>query len=163
MMGNGTPGLVGILTLALIGGALSFACSSPDSSSKTPLVVCTAGEKGCPDEKRGNTPKQGTSTGTSGGPSGAPSAPSDDVKDDTKDETKDETKATPEGSDGGAEPVEAGPPPLGAVCTELNTCCQQLKDQGYDPATCEGIVETRNENACSLQKKQYTDYGDCTL
>lgn len=156
MTGNGTQGVVGILALALLGGALSFACSSPDSSSKTPLVVCTAGEKGCPDEKRGNTPKQGT--GTSGGPSGAPTVPAD-----TKDDTKDETKATPADSDGGVEPVEAGAPPLGAVCTELKTCCQQLKDQGYDPATCEGIVETRNENACSLQKKQYTDYGDCTL
>lgn len=159
MTGNGTQGIVGILTLALLAGALSFACSAPDSSSKTPLVVCTAGEKGCPDEKRGNTPKQGTSTGTSGGPSGAPTAPSDDAKDGTKDETK----ATPEGSDAGVEPVEAGTPPLGAVCTELKACCQQLKDQGYDPATCDGIVETRNENACSLQKKQYTDYGDCTL
>ncbi|MBX3204072.1 MAG: hypothetical protein KF764_03335 [Labilithrix sp.] len=143
MMGARTLGLLGVVAGTLF-GAGAIGCSAPPSSS-TPLLVCEAGEDGCPSDKT-KTPKQATSKKPSDddGPSGSP-APASTPDDD--------------------EAADAGPaadPEPGPICTKLKGCCDQLKAAGYSDATCLEIVGTKSENACSLQHKQYRDYGDCT-
>ncbi|MDF2696189.1 MAG: hypothetical protein K0S65_4572, partial [Labilithrix sp.] len=71
--------------------------------------------------------------------------------------TEDDVPADPD-ADAGPEPT----PQPGPICTKLKGCCDQLKAAGYSDATCLEIVDTLSENACSLQHKQYKDFGDCT-
>ena len=147
--------------LALVMGGLAagvFACSAPPPQKAT-LLVCEAGENGCPSEK----PKSSKQTskkkdsddedGPSGAPAPAPSSPTD------------EEQAAP-APDADADPDPDPPPPPdpapGPICTKLKGCCDQLKAAGYSDATCLEIVGTKSENACSLQHKSYKDFGDCT-
>ena len=138
------------LLLALVTGALgaaTFACSAPPPQ-KTPLVVCEAGEDGCPSEKPKTAKqpsKKSSDEDADEGPSGTPTpAPSPDTDDPPPD-----TAPEPE-------------PAPGPICTQLQGCCAQLQAAGYSPATCQEIVDTRSETACSLQYKQYKDFGDCS-
>lgn len=136
--------------LALVGAGLAggtIACSAPPPQ-KTPLIVCEAGEDGCPSDKPKTSKKTSTKKSDDDGPSGTPAPPPDDDDDDE----------TIPAADAGAEP-DPGP---GPICTKLKGCCDQLKAAGYSDATCLEIVDTRSENACSLQHKQYRDFGDCT-
>jgi len=140
-----------------LGTALAFAgvviaCGEADPPAKQPLVVCTAGEDGCPAEKPANQKKQ------------APAAPNNGPTDrptETTPPADDDPDPTPT-ADAGAADAKPAEPTLGAICSKLKGCCKQLEDQGYSPATCLDIVNTRNENACSLQHKQYRDFGDCS-
>ncbi len=136
-----------VLAFAMIAFGATVACSAPPSQ-KTPLLVCEAGEDGCPSEKP-RTAKKPPKTSDDDGPTGTP-APASPAADDEDDET-------PLDADAGAEEEE-----LGAVCTKLKACCGQLKAAGYSDATCLEIVDTKSETACSLQHKQYKDFGDCT-
>ena len=143
--------------LALVMGSFAagaFACSAPPPQ-KTPLLVCEAGENGCPSEKPKSS-KQASrkddddeDDGPSGVPAPAPSSPTDD-----------------EPADPDAEPDADPPPPPdpapGPICVKLKGCCDQLKAAGYSDATCLEIVGTKSETACSLQHKNYRDFGDCT-
>jgi hypothetical protein len=144
--------LWGTLGAALGFGIVVIACGEADPPAKQPLVVCQAGESGCPSDKPVNQKKQnpGTTT-TSGGPTEPPA------------EKKDDPPGSQANDDAGATVVvDAGPPAPGPICTKLKDCCKQLEEAGYSPATCLEIVNTRSENACSLQHKQYKDYGDCS-
>ncbi len=144
--------------LALVMGSFAagaFACSAPPPQ-KTMLLVCEAGENGCPSEKPKSSKQTSKKTDSDDddGPSGvpAPSSPTDD------DQTDPESDAD---SDPDADPPPPDPPP-GPICTKLKGCCDQLKAAGYSDATCLEIVGTKSETACSLQHKNYKDFGDCT-
>lgn len=127
------------------------ACGEDDPPAKQPLVVCQAGENGCPSDKPANQKKQNPSTTTtSGGPTELPA-----------DKSEDPPPSSASNADAGGA-VDSGPPAPGPICTKLKACCKQLEDAGYSPATCLEIVNTRSENACSLQHKQYRDFGDCS-
>lgn len=134
----------------LVLGWLAFGCTQVEPSTKQPLVVCTAGENGCPSDKSAKDAKRVTS-GPVDGPTEVPApAPK---------ETPQETPAPTTQDAGAPEPTEA---PLGAICTKLKACCAELEAAGYSTTTCLDIVSTKSENACSLQHKQYLDFGDCS-
>ncbi len=134
--------------VALSIGAWAVACSAP-VPQKTPLIVCEAGEDGCPSDKPKSSKQTSKKTNDDNGPSGSPASATPD---------DDETPGT--NPDAGTDtPVEEKP---GPICTNLKACCDQLKAAGYSDATCLEIVDTKSESACSLQHKQYKDFGDCS-
>jgi len=141
-------GVLGLM--AALWAAAAIACSAPPQQ-KTPLLVCEAGEDGCPSEKpkTSKQPSKKTSNDDDEGPSGAPAPAASPPDEETP------AKTDP---DAGAEPE----PEPGPICTALKGCCDQLKAAGYSDEICLEIVDTNSESACSLQHKQYKDYGDCT-
>jgi hypothetical protein len=144
--------LWGSACAALALGIAAIACGDADPPPKQPLVVCTAGESGCPAEKPANQKKQNPGTTTT---SGGPTEPPEQTKEPPPANTTNDAGAV-------ADSGPVGPPPTGPICTKLKDCCKQLEEAGYSPATCIEIVDTRSENACSLQHKQYKDFGDCS-
>ena len=142
------PNLALAILMCGVGGM--FACSAPPPQ-KTAIVVCEAGEDGCPSEKPKTAKQHTQKRDDDDGPTGFPAPPAS-TSDEDVDEDEDETPAEPE-------PEE---PVTGPICTKLKSCCGQLKAAGYSDATCLEIVGTGSETACSLQHKQYKDFGDCT-
>jgi hypothetical protein len=129
------------LVLAGGGSAIIVACSAPPSN-QTPLLICTAGENGCPGEKTPTPPKKNTSSSSS-------------------EDDGDPALETKQLVDAGID-AESEEPALGKICTALKGCCGQLKEAGYSTATCDDIIKTKNESACSLQHRSYREYGDCS-
>jgi hypothetical protein len=124
--------------------AVAVACSAPADSAKKPLPICDAKDPECP-----------------GVPASSNKAHSDVPSDPVV--VPDPTPAPAEGPDPGTSP-EAGvdaAPVMGKECTTLSTCCDQLKDAGYDTSICKSILSTNNEDACYAKHASYKDSGDC--
>lgn len=135
--------------LACLGLAV-IACSAGDDSGvkKDPIAVCQAGEKGCPSEKKESSTKRAANE--DGTRLGSPETA------DGEGESNSNADAGEAGADGAPSAPREGP-----FCQELRACCKTLEQAGYSPNTCLEIVNTKSENACVLQHKQYRDAGDC--
>jgi len=126
------------------------ACSQDAASSKQPLAVCQEGEEGCPSVQRAEKQPSSSKSNT---PSGDPSTPTSTNEEELK----------------GATP-DAGPPPadaaadaaLGALCTALSKCCDQIEEAGYVSDNCKSVVALKHEGACYAQHEQYKNAGDCS-
>jgi hypothetical protein len=53
------------------------------------------------------------------------------------------------------------PAPPGPECTDLGTCCAEIKASGADSSVCEGAVARRDEVSCSKALVGYKAYGPC--
>jgi hypothetical protein len=138
------------------GGSLIalIACSAAPPE-KTPLVVCQAGENGCPKEKPADGKNKGDDDNENDDSSGgALSKGQDDL---TNKPPTTPPKATP---DGGA---DAGP--TGPSCRALKGCCESLRNAKFtgSAAQCERTVADNNEYSCYLTHEEYKkpdDYYD---
>jgi hypothetical protein len=138
-----------LLAAGLALGVAAVACvADDDATKKNPLAVCEAGEKGCPSDKK-DTKKTASSKSEEGTRLDSP-------------QKADEPSSTDAGTASDASDASAVAPQEGPFCKELRTCCKTLEQAGYSPNTCLEIVNTKSENACVLQHKQYRDYGDCS-
>jgi hypothetical protein len=125
-----------------------------EAQKNPPLIVCQAGEKGCPHEKPENRAKL-AKTGSPDGPSGAPSephAPSPPAPE-TK---KPEEPSHDEGGDfgGGNDEIE----PAGVLsCTVLASCCRALRDAAMISSAdqCDQIVLNQNAASCEVNREEY--------
>jgi hypothetical protein len=133
--------------LAFVIGSAALACSAP-APQKTPLVVCTAGEDGCPSERPAKTPaKTKTPDDGNSGPSGTPTP-------------------APEGEDETGTPPDAGTPDAapatGPSCTKLEACCGELLKAGITGSAkqCDQVVDDKNEYSCYLANEEYKKADD---
>ncbi len=127
-----------------------LACSGAEAPKKSALLVCEDGDEAC-SKTKDNRPKSGTASDVPG-PTGDPV---------TVDEPATPTPSAPAPTaDAGAAdaPSEAST----KECSSLDACCKQLQLAGYDPATCNGVVGTKNEAACFAQHDRYKQFGDCS-
>jgi len=136
------------LLFCLLITTLLIACGAEPSANK-PLPICEEGTENCP-----SVPKAGKKPPKSTGPTGSPETPPATPDDETP---PTETKTADAGSDAKKEEEK----PLGTLCKALSKCCSDLQSAGYDPSTCTGIVDLKNEQACYAQHQQYKNFGDC--
>lgn len=52
--------------------------------------------------------------------------------------------------------------PFGADCTQLNSCCAQIKASGAPSNTCEEAAAKKDQAACKSALTGYKAYGPCT-
>lgn len=131
--------------------ALAVGCAAP-YKEKSSLPVCDEGDTSCSGGGNQETTKKGSSSSSNS--SSSNNAPSD------PDPAPSSTAPAPTTTaDAGK---DAAPPPQEPSCKDLDGCCQQLKDQGYDPSMCKGVVGTNNNLACYSSYQNYKNAGDCS-
>jgi hypothetical protein len=153
MLGNGS--VRWLLAGGLLAGlAALVACTAPPPE-KTPLVVCEAGQNGCPKEKK-NKPGDDDDDDD-----GAETSESSLTKgqDDPKKTPTPTASATDAGSDSSTSTI-AGP-----NCRALEKCCDALDDARItgSGAQCRRTVDARNETSCRAAHEEYKtpdDYYD---
>ncbi len=143
------------LSLAALAGAAALAlgvgCSAP-YKAKDGLPVCDDGDPTC----NGDSNRETTRKGSSNTNNSSPSAPS------TTNEPTEPEETTPTTTADAGTKADAAPPQKEPSCVKLDACCDELKQAGYDPATCKGVVSTNNNAACYSQYSQYKQFGDCS-
>jgi hypothetical protein len=140
-------------------------CANRNSGTKTcnadgmDFTECTCGpggDDGVSNQQKSATPPPGVSPPNQSG-STTPSPP---------DPSPTPPPATTHpGSSGGPDASvaqDSGPPPIGALCTELIKCCDQLKEAGYNDDECRATVQARVEDTCFSTHMKHKDFGDCT-
>lgn len=140
------------LVLAVIASAAALAvavgCSAP-YKAKDGLPVCEDGDPDCNGDTNSGRPSRPSSPSPT-----SPSSP-------TSPEPGGETTPTSATRDAGAD-VQDAAPQMQPSCVTLDKCCDELKAAGYDPATCQGIVDTNNNAACYNSYTNYKNFGDCS-
>lgn len=111
------------------------ACSGAAPSKPSPLLVCTAGEDNCPEEKEQSSVTKGS------GPTETPHQ---------LEATNQSSSSTPDaGSDAGHA--------LGPSCRDLKACCEKLDEAGYVTTFCYGALAVGQEDICGTKLKSYYD------
>lgn len=132
--------------LAGLGSIIVVACSAPPPN-KTPLVVCEAGENGCPAATEKAKAKKTTEPDDSSSAAFPSSPPATSPTDPAK--PSDATSAP----DGGGGSNGA----LGAECMKLRDCCDALVVNGIYAEFCKEKVATGSEDACRAKYQEYRE------